>query len=414
MDVIIKVKIVLLVELRGDHEMQANEYNKMVAVNLKFLREERNMTMQHLADTCGNIAKSLIGKIEKNIHEEVHSNKISSEVITSLEKGLPGVAPKALTSGDKELWARIEQVEKLLASNNLEMIFKTDRLEDTIFSILSVASGCGPRERTRAFLIRGEYEYMRGNYKLALLYSSFGMRSVEKLDDQYLEHRARFMNAKSLHMNGENKQAQEILRIDLKKWYDRNDNAKSLYLKGLTHAKLREFEEAIEDFQTACDIFKQNDKMVLFEGRCYQCLGGAFLDTGDFDKSIIHSEAALQIARTHSDLISEIYILKTIGEAWDGRGNAETAALYFEEALNKAHTIGSIRKLEIVKLEYSLGKCRKDYDRMKNAVLSMNAAQFPDQELVDVLLDMVEVAREHNLIDDAFHFYEIAIQILRK
>ena len=400
--------------MRGEISLEAHEFNKIVATNLKFLREERNMTMQQLADVCGNVTKSLIGKIEKNLYEVVHTNRISQEVSDSLEKGLSGVNTNALTSGDTVLWGKIERVEKLLASNNLDLIFKTEKLEETIHSILATASRCGPHERARAFFIRCEFEYLRGNYKLALLYSSFGENLVSKLDDPYLVHRSRYMYAKCLHMIGEYSKAQEVLRLDLQEWKDRNDNGKSLYLKGLTHAKLREFDEAIHDFQTACEIFKQNEKMVLFEGRCYQCLGGAYLDIGEQRESIRFSEASLEIARKHGDLISEIYILKTIGEALQGLNDFKGAARYFEEALTKAESIGKIRMLEVVKLEYSLGKCRNDYKRMKDAVLRMDIAQFPVQEHVDALLEMVSFAKGNKYYEDAFDFYDIAIQKLRK
>lgn len=386
------------------------EFNKVVAGNLRFLREEQGLSQDDLAIMTGCISKALIGKIEKNADEVAHSKKINSDHIRHLAIALR-TSPSALTEDDDQLRDRFSFIKKYIETiKNDQGVIDTEVLR-LINETVELCKNRGARERIQSIHLKSEVDYIRGLFTSANDMNFQALNIAESFGDDSLIIKARHKLARVDFMTGNYKRACDLLDKNLASQNLKRENrAEYYYLRGMATAKLCRWEVAKDNLLKAIsevnDLY--NKEQQALKGRCYQALGGLMRDTKNHNDAMQYSRIALEISDSINDALGGIYSLKTIGETLYDEGKTEDALPYFVEAHSRAMALEKIRPLEVLKLEYWIHRCNQNINYLQECLSKLEKVEMPKRDLGEMYLDAARLSVAQGNTTLAFELYERA------
>lgn len=384
--------------------MQSDKYKQMIGKNIRFLREERGLSVDDLSTLGINISRSLLSKIENAGHKKDVDLTYINEIARALK-----VPVHVILQNDISL---IEEMELL----KLRLLYLEidDKTEQQLANLLIKVSFRGPTEQANALLLMGEYDLRYNRFEVAKRYFTYALEFATYLADDKLICKARYDLAISFLMLGDYKNALQLVLDDLSIVSAPEDKAKRNYLVGYIYGKQNQYQDAATYMLEAIAQFEESDQPDrMFISRCHQVLGHIYKCSGQFEDSIKFSLEAIEQARKGgvNDVLSEIYSLKTIGETYHEMDNCDEALNWYSKALEKTQGIHFV-EMEVLKIRFCIEHARSNYKAMMSILEKLEKLDVAPRDMADFYKKTARVARGKADHDVATEFFEKAIQKL--
>jgi len=129
--------------------------------------------------------------------------------------------------------------------------------------------------------------------------------------------------------------------------------AKSQFNVGIAYGHLKDFPQALKQYQIARKLFKEL-KMVPEVGRCDEMIAGAYVELGNWELALEAGHRALDVARTLEWSVRLSQILFNLGKAHVLKEDFETAEVQLGEALDLAKRCDEIDWDQVVLIEMEI------------------------------------------------------------
>lgn len=382
--------------------MGANEGNGILALNVRFMREQRELSQDDLAILSG-LRKQTISKIEneefKKAVDEIYVEKLAAAF---------HVPPDALTESNMEI--------KSLIKDLVERVRIFPLPKEQVANILKLGEMCqnrGPREKSESLLLRGDYEYSIGANSVAYEFYESAFELAHKTKDKLLIRKATYKFALVNMMLGIFNRANILINNMISSAEDEDTKARGIFQLGYLYYNQGLYDEAELQYTLALDLISDAPKNVSFKAKCYQTLGAIYQKVGRLDDAISASNKALELAEICGDLMSAIYSSKTLGEAKSNQGDREGAVKWFSKGLEFASLEKLGRKFEYCMLAFMLALEKDDYPAMTNMLHEAAKSDGPSREIAQMYETAAEYAFSVSKFEESRLYFKKANQLLR-
>lgn len=340
-----------------DKEKEEREVS-LLGNNVWWFREKLGLKSKDLASKM-NYSTSWLSKLETGKRHD----KVSSEDINRLAYEL-GTSADILMGREKEINTFFEKVDSAIKLRTVtnELIADVEEL------ISTVQDKYGPRDISETIRLRGNIDFIHGNFASALTYYQRALEISEHAEDHIMTHTLRLNIAKTFYSMKDYGRAQKQIIENLADKYNQNRIYEDKHLLGLVYCQLEKWEQAITVLTDAIMNTPMKSETNRLLGKSYQYLGGACLFLDMYDQAIIYSEKSVELSLQNRDFHTESFALRTIGNARKAKGDVTGAV----KNLLAAHDVlpESYRgdKLEI---QYYLALCMEDGEEAYKKVLSI-------------------------------------------